>query len=177
VIVEKSTVPVYTNDGFRRFVERNGTSSTNFDVASNPEFLREGTAVSDFLHPDRSCRRGQRTGSQYPQGIYAPLTSGAYYRSATPSSVIHNLRSATAADESTKAAELIKHASNAFSCDEDSFINAVASVCEAVDANVKRWRAGGAGQAHWQPVRARASGMEAPASPKMWRLFATSLNN
>jgi UDPglucose 6-dehydrogenase len=53
VIVEKSTVPVYTNEWIRRVVERNGTSSTNFDVASNPEFLREGTAVTDFLHPDR----------------------------------------------------------------------------------------------------------------------------
>jgi UDPglucose 6-dehydrogenase len=53
VIVEKSTVPVYTNEWIRRVVERNGTSSANFDVASNPEFLREGTAVTDFLHPDR----------------------------------------------------------------------------------------------------------------------------
>jgi UDPglucose 6-dehydrogenase len=53
VIVEKSTVPVYTNDWIRRTIERNGVSRSLFDVTSNPEFLREGTAVKDFLHPDR----------------------------------------------------------------------------------------------------------------------------
>ena len=53
VIVEKSTVPVYTNDWIRRTIEQNGVSRTLFDVTSNPEFLREGTAVKDFLHPDR----------------------------------------------------------------------------------------------------------------------------
>ncbi len=53
VIVEKSTVPVYTNDWIRRTIERNGVPRELFDVTSNPEFLREGTAVKDFLHPDR----------------------------------------------------------------------------------------------------------------------------
>ena len=53
VIVEKSTVPVYTNEWIRRVIERNGVPKDHFDVASNPEFLREGTAVVDFLHPDR----------------------------------------------------------------------------------------------------------------------------
>ena len=53
VIVEKSTVPVYTNEWIRRVIERNGVDHQLFDVVSNPEFLREGTAVSDFLHPDR----------------------------------------------------------------------------------------------------------------------------
>jgi UDPglucose 6-dehydrogenase len=53
VIVEKSTVPVYTNEWIRRVIERNGVSRGAFDVVSNPEFLREGTAVEDFLHPDR----------------------------------------------------------------------------------------------------------------------------
>jgi nucleotide sugar dehydrogenase len=53
VIVEKSTVPVYTNEWIRRVVERNGVPRELFDVASNPEFLREGTAVVDFLHADR----------------------------------------------------------------------------------------------------------------------------
>src|SRR5258707_1514364 len=53
VIVEKSTVPVYTNEWIRRAIERNGVARDLFDVVSNPEFLREGTAVSDFLHPDR----------------------------------------------------------------------------------------------------------------------------
>ena len=53
VIVEKSTVPVYTNEWIRRAIERNGVARRLFDVVSNPEFLREGTAVQDFLHPDR----------------------------------------------------------------------------------------------------------------------------
>src|SRR6201996_8903709 len=53
VIVEKSTVPVYTNEWIRRAIERNGVARRLFDVVSNPEFLREGTAVCDFLHPDR----------------------------------------------------------------------------------------------------------------------------
>ena len=53
VIIEKSTVPVYTNEWIRRVIERNGVGRDAFDVVSNPEFLREGTAVEDFLHPDR----------------------------------------------------------------------------------------------------------------------------
>ncbi len=53
VIVEKSTVPVYTSEWVRRIILRNGSDPDLFDVASNPEFLREGTAVTDFLFPDR----------------------------------------------------------------------------------------------------------------------------
>ena len=53
VVVEKSTVPVYTCDWVRRIILRNGAQADNFDVASNPEFLREGTGVTDFLYPDR----------------------------------------------------------------------------------------------------------------------------
>jgi UDPglucose 6-dehydrogenase len=139
VIVEKSTVPVYTNEWIRRVVERNGTSSTNFDVASNPEFLREGTAVSDFVHPDRIViGADSEQAADVLKAIYAPLTSGEYYRS--EHAVIGQR---TISDPppllltSTKAAELIKHASNAFLAMKISFINAVANVCEAVDANVE----------------------------------------
>lgn len=82
VIVEKSTVPVYTNEWVRRVVERNGVSSSNFDVASNPEFLREGTAVVDFLHPDRIViGADSEQAASLLKAIYAPLTSGDYYRS------------------------------------------------------------------------------------------------
>jgi UDPglucose 6-dehydrogenase len=139
VIVEKSTVPVYTNEWIRRVIERNGTSSANFDVASNPEFLREGTAVSDFLHPDRIVvGADSERAADILKAIYAPLTSGDYYRSDDAI-----LGQCTVADPppllltSTKAAELIKHASNAFLAMKISFINAVANVCEAVDANVE----------------------------------------
>ena len=139
VIVEKSTVPVYTNEWIRRVVERNGTSSAHFDVASNPEFLREGTAVADFLHPDRIVVGADSDeAAAILKAVYAPLTSGDYYRS--DNAIIGHR---TISDPppllltSTKAAELIKHASNAFLAMKISFINAVANVCEAVDANVE----------------------------------------
>src|SRR5215469_5945364 len=116
VIVEKSTVPVYTNEWIRRVVERNGVSRETFDVVSNPEFLREGTAVEDFLHPDRIVV-GADSGraSELLKRIYAPLLM-----------------------TSTKSAEIIKHASNAFLAMKISFINAVSNLCEAADANVEQ---------------------------------------
>ena len=83
VIVEKSTVPVYTNEWIRRVIERNGIRREAFDVVSNPEFLREGTAVEDFLHPDRIVV-GADSGraAAVLASIYAPLTSGEYYSKA-----------------------------------------------------------------------------------------------
>jgi UDPglucose 6-dehydrogenase len=139
VIVEKSTVPVYTNEWIRRVVERNGTSSANFDVVSNPEFLREGTAVSDFLHPDRIViGADSERAADVLKAIYAPLTSGDYYRSDNAVIGYHTISEPPPLlVTSTKAAELIKHASNAFLAMKISFINAVANVCEAVDANVE----------------------------------------
>jgi len=140
VIVEKSTVPVYTNEWIRRVVERNGVAKDLFDVASNPEFLREGTAVIDFLHADRIVvgAENERAASLL-SAVYEPLTSGEYYRSAH---AVPGFR--TEADPppllltSTKAAELIKHASNAFLAMKISFINAVSNVCEAVGADVEQ---------------------------------------
>ena len=80
VIVEKSTVPVYTNEWIRRAIERNGVARGLFDVVSNPEFLREGTAVADFLHPDRIVVGADSEAAAALLGaIYAPLTSGEYY--------------------------------------------------------------------------------------------------
>jgi UDPglucose 6-dehydrogenase len=139
VIVEKSTVPVYTNEWIRRIMERNGVRSESFDVASNPEFLREGTAIADFLHPDRILigADSDRAAAVLEQ-IYAPLASGDYYGStgaipgrcsaAFPPPLLRT---------SAKSAEIIKHASNAFLATKISFINAVANLCEAVDANVE----------------------------------------
>ena len=138
VVVEKSTVPVYTSEWVRRIILRNGAEAESFDVASNPEFLREGTAVTDFLFPDRivvGCDNERCAGVL--REVYAPLTSGSYYersdaipqpdRASIPAPIIVT---------STKSAELIKHASNAFLAMKISFINAVASVCESVGANV-----------------------------------------
>ena len=139
VIVEKSTVPVYTNEWIRRVVERNGVPKELFDVASNPEFLREGTAVVDFLHADRIVvgTDSERAGNLL-KAIYEPLTSGAYYR--LPQSVPGCCGENTPPPillTSTKAAELIKHASNAFLAMKISFINVVAGICEAVGADVE----------------------------------------
>jgi UDPglucose 6-dehydrogenase len=140
VIVEKSTVPVYTNEWIRRAIERNGVARDLFDVVSNPEFLREGTAVADFLHPDRIVvGADSERAAAVLAGIYAPLTEGTYYQreDAIPGSC-----SATAKppllNTSTKSAEIIKHASNAFLAVKISFINAVANLCEATDANVEQ---------------------------------------
>lgn len=140
VIVEKSTVPVYTNEWIRRVFERNGVPHELFDVASNPEFLREGTAVEDFLHTDRIV-----VGTDSPRAaalmsaIYEPLTGGSYYASADSIPGICNVHALPPiVHVSTKAAELIKHASNAFLAVKISFINVVANICEAVGADVKQ---------------------------------------
>jgi UDPglucose 6-dehydrogenase len=140
VIVEKSTVPVYTNEWIRRVIERNGVASDLFDVVSNPEFLREGTAVADFLHPDRIVVGSNTARAAEVLGeIYAPLTTGAYY--GTPDHIA-GFCSAEAPppllNTSTKSSEIIKHASNAFLALKISFINAVSNLCEAADANVEQ---------------------------------------
>ena len=77
VIVEKSTVPVYTNEWIRRVLVRHGVDPQNFDVVSNPEFLREGTAVLDFLHPDRIVvGAGNDRAADVLRRIYEPLSVG-----------------------------------------------------------------------------------------------------
>jgi UDPglucose 6-dehydrogenase len=140
VIVEKSTVPVYTNEWICRTIERYGVARSLFDVVSNPEFLREGTAVSDFLHPDRIVvGADSEAAAGLLQRIYAPLTSGAYY---SQPGAIPGRCTASAPPPllltSAKAAEIIKHASNAFLALKISFINAVANLCEATGANIEQ---------------------------------------
>jgi len=140
VVVEKSTVPVYTSEWVRKIMLRSGADPEAFDVASNPEFLREGTAVTDFLFPDRiviGC--DTERAADVLRAVYAPLTEGTYYeradaipqpdKTSIPAPIIVT---------STKSAELIKHASNAFLAMKISFINAVASICESVGANVNQ---------------------------------------
>jgi UDPglucose 6-dehydrogenase len=140
VVVEKSTVPVYTSDWVRKIILRNAAAPDSFDVASNPEFLREGTAVTDFLYPDRivvgadteRCAMVLRT-------IYAPLTDGSYYQGKNAIPAPDRVRiPPPLIVTSAKSAELIKHASNAFLAMKISFVNAVASICEAVGADVQQ---------------------------------------
>ena len=144
IVVEKSTVPVYTSDWVRKVILRNGAPADSFDIASNPEFLREGTAVTDFLFPDRIVLGADTDRcAEVLRKIYAPLLDGSYYkrtdaipgpdRAQIPPPVIVT---------STKSAELIKHASNAFLAMKISFINAVASICDAVGADVQQVRQG-----------------------------------
>lgn len=120
LIVEKSTVPVQTGKWIRKTIERYNRNRIPFDVASNPEFLREGSAVYDFLHPDRivigvETERARDLLVNVYRAINAPI-------------IVTDIASA----------ELIKHASNAFLAMKISFINAVAAICEAVGADVRQ---------------------------------------
>lgn len=119
VIVDKSTVPVETGDWVSKTIQRFNKSGTPYDVVSNPEFLSEGSAVKDFMKPDRvvlgvSSRRAEALMRE----IYAPLK-------------------ATVLVTDLKSAELIKHASNSFLATKISYINAVSALCEKVGADVK----------------------------------------
>jgi UDPglucose 6-dehydrogenase len=144
VIVEKSTVPVYTNEWIRRVLFRHGVDQELFDVVSNPEFLREGTAVSDFLHPDRIVvGANTERSADVLRRIYAPLTGGAYYtQTGSLPGACNAERPARLLVTSAQSAEIIKHASNAFLALKISFINAVANLAESVDADIEDVAAG-----------------------------------
>jgi UDPglucose 6-dehydrogenase len=120
VVVDKSTVPVGTARQVRRIIQE-VNSNADFDVASNPEFLREGAAISDFMRPDRVVIGvdGERA-AEVLKAIYKPL-----YLTETPM-VVTNL----------ETAELIKYATNAFLATKISFVNEMANLCEAVGADV-----------------------------------------
>ncbi|MGP8173243.1 MAG: UDP-glucose dehydrogenase family protein [Terracidiphilus sp.] len=144
VIVEKSTVPVYTNEWIRRVLHLHGVDPQSFDVVSNPEFLREGTAIADFLHPDRIViGAGNERAAGVLRRIYEPLTGGSYYSQPEslpgPCSASHPARLLVT---SAQSAEIIKHASNAFLALKISFINAVANLAEALDADIEDIAAG-----------------------------------
>lgn len=139
VIVEKSTVPVLTSSWIRKVMMLNGVPADQFDVVSNPEFLREGSAVQDFMYPDRIVIGADSEASaNLLQQVYEPLTSGSYHRSASPIPAPADARvPAPLIVTSARSAELIKHASNAFLATKISFINAVANICETVGADVQ----------------------------------------
>ena len=119
LIVEKSTVPVETCAWIKKTIATYIKKKHKFDVVSNPEFLREGSAINDFNHPDRIVL-GLETpkAKQIMTNLYQPLNRPI---------LITNV----------KSAELIKHASNAFLATKISFINALARICERVGADVK----------------------------------------
>jgi len=120
VVVDKSTVPVGTARKVQKIIESENKNA-DFDVASNPEFLREGSAVNDFMRPDRVVIGVEsEKAEKVLRELYRPL-----YIIETPM-VITDL----------ETAELIKYASNAFLATKISFINEISNLCEAVGANV-----------------------------------------
>jgi UDPglucose 6-dehydrogenase len=143
-VVEKSTVPVSTCDSLRQTLLLSGAQPGLFSVASNPEFLREGTAVTDFLYPDRIVIGvDDELSDSVLKNIYQPLTSGSYYRQ---DAVIpfhgYEHKQAPLIVTNAKSAELIKHASNAFLAMKISFINSVACISESVGADIVQVCAG-----------------------------------
>ena len=120
LVVEKSTVPVQTGDQVKRTMAVNNLNQVEFDVASNPEFLREGTAIEDSLKPDRVVfGTDSERARKLLLELYSPLGCPI-----------------VATD--IQSSELIKHASNSFLAMKISFINAVANVCERSGANVEQ---------------------------------------
>ena len=132
VIVEKSTVPVNTCENIRRVIDLNHRGG-DYDLVSNPEFLREGCGLNDFFHPDRIVvGADSEQARQLMAELYQPLTSGQYHRDAgitvasPPSLLLTDI----------KSAELIKHASNAFLAMKISFIDAVSVLTEHSGADI-----------------------------------------
>ncbi len=141
VVVEKSTVPVGTCEAVYRTLMLYGATAKDFSIASNPEFLREGTAVIDFLYPDRILMgvSDDRSRTALLQ-LYRPILEGSYRRQPNalrPSSATEAEKQAQQIVTSVKSAEMIKHASNAFLALKISFINSVATICESVGADVR----------------------------------------
>ena len=121
VIVTKSTVPVGTGERVRGIIESEQDRPVNFDVVSNPEFLREGSAINDFMRPDRVViGANSEQAVAIMKDLYKPL-----YLIETPI-IITNV----------ETSEMIKYASNAFLATKISFINEIADLCELVGANV-----------------------------------------
>jgi UDPglucose 6-dehydrogenase len=121
VIVTKSTVPIGTGQWLRNFVSKNLSTDTNFGVASNPEFLREGAAIEDFMRPNRVViGSNDEDAIAIMKDLYRPL-----YLIQTPI-VITSLESA----------ELIKYAANAFLATKITFINEIANLCDAIGCDV-----------------------------------------
>src|ERR1035437_7194223 len=121
VLVTKSTVPVGTGKWLKEFVAENLKVDTDFGVASNPEFLREGAAIEDFMRPDRVViGSNDEAAIEIMKELYRPL-----YLIETPVVIT-----------SLEAAELIKYAANAFLATKITFINEIANLCDAIGCDV-----------------------------------------
>ena len=119
VVIDKSTVPVGTGDMVTEIIREHARADISFEVVSNPEFLREGSAVSDFFKPDRivlGC--ANREAAEFVGSLHEVLGANV---------IITDLRTA----------EMIKYASNAFLATRISFINEIAQICEKLGADVK----------------------------------------
>jgi len=137
LIIEKSTVPVQTGAQLRKHLSVHSTNGLRYDVASNPEFLREGTSVEDFLHPDRIViGTDSPRASDLLREIYEPIVKQKFTCPIHSSCPKRQGPIFLATD--TNSAELIKHASNSFLAMKISFINMVANLCEAVGADVTK---------------------------------------
>jgi len=121
IIINKSTVPVTTGDEIEKIISRK-VNKKFFSVASNPEFLREGEAIRDFIYPDRVVvGSNDNKSKKILKNLYSPLISkGAKYVSTN-----------------RRAAEMIKYASNAFLATKISFINEIANLCEKTNIDVE----------------------------------------
>jgi UDPglucose 6-dehydrogenase len=122
LVVQKSTAPVGTARALARFISRHARRGAEFDVASNPEFLREGSAIETFMRPDRVVIGAEtKRAAQIVKEIHDPL-----FLIETPTVVT-----------SLETAELIKYASNSLLATKISFINEIANLCEALGADVR----------------------------------------
>ena len=121
IIITKSTVPVTTGDQIEKIVQKTNKKK-NFSIVSNPEFLREGEAIRDFVYPDRVVvGTNDIKSNKILKTLYSPLISkGAQYL-----------------NTSRRAAELIKYASNAFLATKITFINEMANLCEKTNINIE----------------------------------------
>lgn len=139
LVVEKSTVPMQTGQKLNRALAVYGAElNQRFFVASNPEFLREGTAVYDCLHPDRIIIGVSDSSSKAMlHEVYRPIVEQNFSRCPVHSEKCPPRESVPFLVTSINSAELIKHASNSFLAMKISYVNFLADVCERVGANVE----------------------------------------
>lgn len=137
LVIEKSTVPVQTGQQLKRQLQLYSHKGLRCDLVSNPEFLREGSAIQDFFHPDRIVIGVEREEvANQLREIYRPILEQTF-NCPVHSECTHAQKPAWIVTD-TNSSELIKHASNSFLAMKISFINMVADLCEAVGADVTK---------------------------------------